>query len=162
MHVESRVTCLTRITFRQASRPLSKALPESRVSRFRRRRRVRDGDKALWCMSLLSHSNARCLGINFDQLPGAGALCDRRTLIPFRPTDSGIRVTETEVPSIQEDNRARVWLEEAQAHGLQDLEIDAEGNGTGIRRGIGNGRPRSDGSPIALRTKRSCLVCLRA
>jgi tripeptide aminopeptidase len=51
-----------------------------------------------------------------------------------------IRFTETEAPSFREDNRARTWLEEAKAHGLTDLEIDAEGNVTGIRRGIGNGR----------------------
>lgn len=51
-----------------------------------------------------------------------------------------IRFTETEAPSFQEDTRAKAWAEEARAHGLQDLEIDAEGNVTGIRRGIGNGR----------------------
>ena len=51
-----------------------------------------------------------------------------------------IRFTETEAPSFQEDTRAKAWAEEARTHGLQDLEIDAEGNVTGIRRGIGNGR----------------------
>jgi tripeptide aminopeptidase len=51
-----------------------------------------------------------------------------------------IRFTETEAPSFHEDTRARAWLEEAKAHGLTDLEIDDEGNVTGIRRGIGNGR----------------------
>lgn len=51
-----------------------------------------------------------------------------------------IRFTETEAPSFQEDTRAKAWAEEARAHGLQDMEIDAEGNVTGIRRGIGNGR----------------------
>ncbi len=51
-----------------------------------------------------------------------------------------IRFTETEAPSFNEDTRAKAWAEEARAHGLRDLEIDAEGNVTGIRRGIGNGR----------------------
>ena len=51
-----------------------------------------------------------------------------------------ITLTETEAPSFAEDTRARAWLEMARAHGLSDLEIDAEGNVTGIRRGIGNGR----------------------
>ena len=35
--------------------------------------------------------------------------------------------------------RAQTWFDMAKAHGLSDLEIDAEGNVTGIRRGIGNG-----------------------
>lgn len=51
-----------------------------------------------------------------------------------------VRFTETEAPSFNEGVRAQAWAEEARAHGLQDLEIDAEGNVTGIRRGAGNGR----------------------
>ena len=51
-----------------------------------------------------------------------------------------VRFTETEAPSFAEDVRAKTWADEARAHGLQDLEIDAEGNVTGIRRGAGNGR----------------------
>ena len=51
-----------------------------------------------------------------------------------------ITLTETESPPFQEDVRARTWFEMARAHGLQDLEIDEEGNVTGMRRGIGNGR----------------------
>ena len=50
-----------------------------------------------------------------------------------------IRLTEIEAPSFQEATRARAFLEKARAHGLSELEIDAEGNVTGIRRGIGNG-----------------------
>ena len=50
-----------------------------------------------------------------------------------------IALTETEAPSFQEDTRAKIWMEMARAHGLSDLEMDAEGNITGIRRGIGNG-----------------------
>jgi len=50
-----------------------------------------------------------------------------------------IALTEIESPSYTETVRARTWFEMAKAHGLSDLEIDAEGNVTGIRRGIGNG-----------------------
>jgi tripeptide aminopeptidase len=50
-----------------------------------------------------------------------------------------IRLTEIEAPSFNEAVRAQTWFDMAQAHGLTDLEIDAEGNVTGIRRGIGNG-----------------------
>lgn len=51
-----------------------------------------------------------------------------------------ITLTETESPPFKENARAAAWAEMARAHGLEDLEIDAEGNVTGIRRGIGNGR----------------------
>ncbi len=56
-----------------------------------------------------------------------------------RTVNDIISLTETESPSFQENVRAQMWFEMAQAHGLTDLEIDAEGNVTGIRRGIGNG-----------------------
>jgi len=51
-----------------------------------------------------------------------------------------ITLTETEAPSFHEATKARVWLDMARAHGLTDLEIDAEGNVTGMRRGLGNGK----------------------
>lgn len=51
-----------------------------------------------------------------------------------------ITLTEIEAPSFQEAKRAAAWRAMAAAHGLQELEIDAEGNVTGIRRGAGNGR----------------------
>jgi tripeptide aminopeptidase len=51
-----------------------------------------------------------------------------------------ITLTQIEAPSFQEDKRAAAYLEMARAHGLTNLEIDAEGNVTGIRRGIGNGK----------------------
>jgi tripeptide aminopeptidase len=56
-----------------------------------------------------------------------------------RTVEDIIRLTEIESPSFQEDVRAQTWFEMAKAHGLTDLEVDAEGNVTGIRRGIGNG-----------------------
>ncbi|MGE0416303.1 MAG: M20/M25/M40 family metallo-hydrolase [Acetobacteraceae bacterium] len=57
-----------------------------------------------------------------------------------RTVEDIITLTETESPPFGENIRARAWFEMARAHGLQDLEIDAEGNVAGIRRGIGNGR----------------------
>jgi acetylornithine deacetylase/succinyl-diaminopimelate desuccinylase-like protein len=56
-----------------------------------------------------------------------------------RTVDDIIRLTEVEAPSFQEAVRAQIWLEMARTHGLSDLEIDAEGNVTGLRRGMGNG-----------------------
>ena len=56
-----------------------------------------------------------------------------------RTVEDIIRLTEIEAPSFNETVRAQTWFDMAQAHGLTDLEIDAEGNVTGIRRGIGNG-----------------------
>ena len=50
-----------------------------------------------------------------------------------------IRLTEIEAPSFQEATRAAIWHDMAKAHGLTDLAIDAAGNVTAMRRGIGNG-----------------------
>jgi tripeptide aminopeptidase len=65
----------------------------------------------------------------------AGILADEHE----RTVADIIRLTEIEAPSFNEAVRAQTWFEMAQAHGLTDLETDAEGNVTGIRRGIGNG-----------------------
>jgi acetylornithine deacetylase/succinyl-diaminopimelate desuccinylase-like protein len=51
-----------------------------------------------------------------------------------------IALTETAAPPFKEHTRAAKWHEMARAHGLDSLEIDAEGNVTGLRRGIGNGQ----------------------
>jgi tripeptide aminopeptidase len=56
-----------------------------------------------------------------------------------RTVEDIIRLTEIEAPSFHETIRAQAWFDMAKAHGLSDLEIDVEGNVTGIRRGIGNG-----------------------
>ena len=50
-----------------------------------------------------------------------------------------ITLTQIEAPSFQEATRANAWREMAEAHGLKDLQIDAEGNVTGLRPGAGNG-----------------------
>jgi acetylornithine deacetylase/succinyl-diaminopimelate desuccinylase-like protein len=51
-----------------------------------------------------------------------------------------ITLTEIESPPFHENVRAQAWLAMARAHGLAELEMDAEGNVTGLRRGAGNGR----------------------
>ncbi len=55
------------------------------------------------------------------------------------PLKTSFALTEIEAPSFNETARAQTWFDMAKAHGLTDLEIDAEGNVTGLRRGIGNG-----------------------
>ena len=50
-----------------------------------------------------------------------------------------ITLTQIAAPPFKEATRAAAFLDMARAHGLEDLEIDAEGNVTGIRRGAGNG-----------------------
>lgn len=50
-----------------------------------------------------------------------------------------VRLTEIESPPFHESTRAEAWHEMARQHGLSHLHIDAEGNVTGIRKGIGNG-----------------------
>ncbi len=56
-----------------------------------------------------------------------------------RTVEDIVALTGIAAPSFQEETRARAFLAMAQAHGLRDLEIDAEGNVTGIRRGVGGG-----------------------
>jgi tripeptide aminopeptidase len=50
-----------------------------------------------------------------------------------------ITLTEVAAPSFQEAARARAFMKMAEAHGLHDVTIDAEGNVTGVRPGAGNG-----------------------
>jgi acetylornithine deacetylase/succinyl-diaminopimelate desuccinylase-like protein len=50
-----------------------------------------------------------------------------------------ITLTETPAPPFQEAERAALWRRMAEAHGLEDVATDAEGNVTGIRRGSGGG-----------------------
>jgi tripeptide aminopeptidase len=50
-----------------------------------------------------------------------------------------ITLTQVAAPSFQEATRAQAFLAMAEAHGLKNLEVDDEGNVTGIRPGAGNG-----------------------
>jgi tripeptide aminopeptidase len=56
-----------------------------------------------------------------------------------RTVDDIIALTQVAAPSFQEETRARAFFAMAEAHGLKNLEIDAEGNVTGLRPGAGNG-----------------------
>jgi len=56
-----------------------------------------------------------------------------------RTVEDIVALTQIAAPSFQEETRARAFLAMAKAHGLKQLEIDAEGNVTGLRPGIGNG-----------------------
>jgi acetylornithine deacetylase/succinyl-diaminopimelate desuccinylase-like protein len=56
-----------------------------------------------------------------------------------RTVEDIIALTQVAAPSFDEGNRARAFLAMAEAHGLKNLAIDAEGNVTGMRPGIGNG-----------------------
>ncbi len=51
-----------------------------------------------------------------------------------------ITLTETAAPPFKEHTRALRWLEMARVLGLDALEVDAEGNVSGLRRGTGNGK----------------------
>jgi tripeptide aminopeptidase len=50
-----------------------------------------------------------------------------------------ITLTEIEAPPFKEANRARVFAQMLRDNGLANVEIDAEGNAMGIRKGVGNG-----------------------
>lgn len=51
-----------------------------------------------------------------------------------------IELTQIPAPSGAEGARARAYLEKLRAHGLDEVELDAAGNATGLRRGSGNGQ----------------------
>ena len=50
-----------------------------------------------------------------------------------------IQITEIEAPPFKEQARAKAYLEMLRQHGLTNVEMDAEGNVMGIRKGIGTG-----------------------
>ena len=49
------------------------------------------------------------------------------------------RITEIPAPPFKEAVRAQAYMEMLKAHGLADVEIDAEGNAMGLRKGTGGG-----------------------
>jgi tripeptide aminopeptidase len=51
-------------------------------------------------------------------------------------------ITEIPAPPRAEANRARDYLKRVQDLGLGDARIDAEGNVVGVRKGVGDGRPK--------------------
>jgi tripeptide aminopeptidase len=50
-----------------------------------------------------------------------------------------VRITEIPAPPFKEQVRAEAFRQMLEAHGLADVEIDAEGNAMGLRRGTGGG-----------------------
>ena len=50
-----------------------------------------------------------------------------------------ISLTEIPAPPFKEGPRARVFMQMLREHGLANVEMDAEGNVMGIRKGVGNG-----------------------
>jgi len=56
-----------------------------------------------------------------------------------------ITLTEIPAPPFKEEKRARAYMEMLKAHGLEDVEMDAEGNVMGLRRG--SGKP---GGPLVM------------
>lgn len=56
-----------------------------------------------------------------------------------RTIEDIVTLTQIAAPPFGEEARARDFLAMAKAHGLQNLEIDTEGNVTGVRPGVGNG-----------------------
>ncbi len=50
-----------------------------------------------------------------------------------------IQITEIEAPPFKEEKRAKAYAEMMRQAGLGDVEIDAEGNVIGLRKGTGNG-----------------------
>jgi acetylornithine deacetylase/succinyl-diaminopimelate desuccinylase-like protein len=56
-----------------------------------------------------------------------------------RTVEDIITLTQIAAPSFKEETRAQAFRAMAVAHGLKNVEIDAEGNVTGMRPGIGNG-----------------------
>jgi tripeptide aminopeptidase len=56
-----------------------------------------------------------------------------------RTVEDIITLTEIPAPPFKEEKRARAYLEMLKAHGLSDVEMDAEGNVMGLRKGDGAG-----------------------
>ncbi|WP_424136043.1 M20/M25/M40 family metallo-hydrolase [Roseomonas chloroacetimidivorans] len=57
-----------------------------------------------------------------------------------RFVEETIRLTEIPAPFFQEEERGKAYLEMLREAGLEECEMDAEGNVMGLRRGLGNGQ----------------------
>jgi tripeptide aminopeptidase len=53
-----------------------------------------------------------------------------------RTVEDIVALTQIAAPSFREETRAHAFLAMADAHGLANLEIDTEGNVTGVRPGV--------------------------
>ncbi len=52
-----------------------------------------------------------------------------------------VQITEIEAPPFKEEKRAKAFAEMLRQNGLTDVQIDAEGNVIGVRKGAGDGQP---------------------
>src|SRR6185295_14701008 len=50
-----------------------------------------------------------------------------------------VQLTEIEAPPFKEEKKGKVYLEMLRQHGLSNVEMDAEGNVMGLRKGTGGG-----------------------
>ncbi len=65
-----------------------------------------------------------------------------------RIIEETIKITEIEAPPFKEEMRAKAYMEMLRAHGLKDIEMDAEGNVMGVRKGTG--QASGDGKLIVM------------
>ena len=70
-------------------------------------------------------------------LPGFKAAVATLDREHARIVDDTITLTEIPAPPFKEERRAKAYMELLKAHGLTDVEMDAEGNVMGLRRGTG-------------------------
>jgi tripeptide aminopeptidase len=56
-----------------------------------------------------------------------------------RIVDETIKITEIEAPPFKEETRGKAYRDMLKAHGLTEVETDAEGNVMGLRKGTGGG-----------------------
>src|SRR5262245_51609587 len=74
--------------------------------------------------------------INSEKFKAAQAFIDKDY---DRFVNEIVQLTEIEAPPFKEEKRAKVYLEMLRQHGLTNVEMDAEGNVMGIRKGTGGG-----------------------
>src|SRR5436309_7004341 len=74
--------------------------------------------------------------INSEKFKAAQSLIERDY---ERFMNEIVQLTEIEAPPFKEEKKAKVYLEMLRQHGLSNVEMDAEGNVMGIRKGTGGG-----------------------
>jgi len=74
-------------------------------------------------------------------------------------------VTLTEIPSppFKEQARAKAFLEMLRQQGLRDVEMDAEGNVMGVRKGtLASPKPTGEGGPVSPKPQAKADRCSRS
>ena len=93
------------------------------------------GSLLLWTFALAQTPDAQPL-VNNPKFKSAQDFVDKDHDRVVRET---IQITEIEAPPFKEEKRAKAYVEMLRQSGLKDVEIDAEGNVIGIRKGTGAG-----------------------